>query len=107
VITPQDYTMLRVLASLICDFVESPGLTVGLAHVGCSQGVETCQSFSLLGVPTEKGDFGETWASDVLPSAFFVYGRWWATRKKARKVSLLASRKEPFLSCECSLSFHS
>jgi hypothetical protein len=34
-------------------FVESPGLTLDLDHLGCREGVDTCRSFSLLGVQTK------------------------------------------------------
>jgi hypothetical protein len=36
-----------------CLFVESPGLSLRVAHPGGSQGVDTCQRFSLLALPTE------------------------------------------------------
>jgi len=56
-------------------FVESLGLTPGVDHLGCREGVDTCRRFSLLGVQTEYGDFGEARASNVRPSALLGYGR--------------------------------
>ena len=49
----QDYTMLRVLASPLLAFVESPRLTLDVDHLRCREGVATCRRFSLLMVPIE------------------------------------------------------
>ena len=49
----REYTTLRALATPLYGFVESPGLTLRVDHSRCSPGGETCQSFSLLRVPTE------------------------------------------------------